>query len=263
MTWLSSGDFKEMTYSFKTSGWPERLWRNNNTADIARGNVPGSQPYTAFGNKTTDGAEDSIVITENGMPSTFIVPGGIQLSIVSTSASDTGRIKLRYLDGDLVESYETVQLAGTTPVLTVATDIRAINNAYYIDGAGVVGTVTGTSGGVTHMVIPAGSIQFNTTMQRVPAGKRLMINALYAGAISGSAAARCLIKLETTFINGDSFADSGILHPVAAIGVQDNSTTLGGFGPFPIPAGEWIGLTSSCDKGADITGGYFGWLEDE
>jgi len=251
------------SYSPKTSGWPERLWRNNNLIDIARGNVPGSRPYTAFGNRTTDGAEDNIIVTETGMPASFIVPNRIQLSVVSTSASDIGRVKIRYLDGDLVERVESVQLNGTTPVLTAADDIRAINNAYYIDGAGVVGTVTGTSGGVTYMVIPAGSIQFNTTMQRVPAGKRLMINALYAGAISGSAAARCMVKLETTFINGDSFADQGILHPVAAIGAQDNSTALGGVGPFPVHAGEWIGLTSSCDKAADITAGYFGWLEDE
>lgn len=250
------------SHAFKTSGWPERLWRNNNIADIARGNVPGSRPYTAFGNRTTAGAEDSIIITENGMPTSFVVPDSIQVSLVSTSASDTGSIKMRYLDGDLVERVETVQLDGTTPVLTSATDIRAINNAYYIDGAGLVGTVTGTNGGVTYMVIPSGSVQFNTTMQRVPAGKRLMINALYGGAISGSAAARCMIKLETTFINGDSFADDGILHPVAAVGVQDNSATLGGIGPFPVYPGEWIGLTSSCDEAADITAGYFGWLED-
>lgn len=251
-----------MTYSFKTAGWPERLWRTNNDADIARGNVPGAYPYSAFGNRTTDGAESDIIITENGMPAVFIVPNSIQLSLVSTSTSDTGTIKIRYLDGDLIERNEAIVLNGTTPVLTNATDIRAINNAYYVDGAGVIGNVIGTSGGATYLSITAGSIQFNTTMQRVPAGKRLMINALYAGAISGSAAARCMIKLETSFINGDSFADEGILHPVAAIGVQDSSSTLGGFGPFPIPAGEWVGLTSSCDKAADITGGFFGYMEN-
>ena len=196
------------------------------------------------------------------MPAVFIVPNSIQLSLVSTSTSDTGTIKIRYLDGDLIERNEAIVLNGTTPVLTNATDIRAINNAYYVDGAGVIGNVIGTSGGATYLSITAGSIQFNTTMQRVPAGKRLMINALYAGAISGSAAARCMIKLETSFINGDSFADEGILHPVAAIGVQDSSSTLGGFGPFPIPAGEWVGLTSSCDKAADITGGFFGYMEN-
>jgi hypothetical protein len=70
-----------------------------------------------------------------------------------------------------------------------------------------------------------------------------------------------VIKLETTQINGDSFAEDGILHPVGAICCQDNSATLAGFGPFPISAGEWIGFTATTDKAADITAGLFGWIE--
>jgi hypothetical protein len=249
-------------YSFKVSGWPERVWRNNNEADIARGNVPGSYPYSAFGERVTSGSADGHVLWETGMPNKLTVPNSIQLSVVSTSAADTGKIRIRYLDGNLFEGVETLQLDGTTPVMTAATDIRAINNVYYLDGASVTGNVTGTNGGVTYFRINAGEIQFNTTMQRVPAGKRLMINALYGGATSGSSASRVQIKLETSFINGDSFANQGFLHPLAAIGVQDSSATLGGFGPFPIPAGEWVGFTVWSDKAADITGGYFGWMED-
>jgi hypothetical protein len=45
-----------MTYSFKTAGWPERLWRTNNDADIARGNVPGSTPFSTFGGFVSTGA---------------------------------------------------------------------------------------------------------------------------------------------------------------------------------------------------------------
>lgn len=251
-----------MSYSFKTSGWPERLWRTNNDADIARGNVPGSYPYSVFGERATNNAATAHVLWETGMPNTLTVPDSIQLTLVSTSASDTGIVKIRYLDGDLIERTEAVQLDGTTSVDTVATDIRAVNNAYYSDGTGVDGVVTGTNGGVQYLRINSGQIQFNTSMQRVPANKRLMINALYAGAVSGSADARVQVKLETTFINGDSFADTGILHPVAAIGLQDNSTTLGGFGPFPIPPGEWVGFTITTDKAADVTGGYFGYMED-
>jgi hypothetical protein len=72
-----------------------------------------------------------------------------------------------------------------------------------------------------------------------------------------------VLKLETSFINGDSFANLGFLHPIAAIALQDSSSTLGGFGPFPIPAGEWVGFTASCDKAADVVAGLFGWIEDE
>ena len=251
-----------MTYSFKTAGWPERLWRTNNDADIARGNVPGSYPYSVFGEFESQNAITDQVLWETGMPRTLTVPNSIQLSVSSTSASDTGTVNIRYLDGDLVERVESVQLNGTTPVLTSATDIRAINNAYYEDGSATIGDVTGSNAGTVYFIIPSGMVQFNTSMIRVPKGKRLMINALYAGSVSGSADARTKVKLETTLENGSSFAEQGVLHPVAAIGLQDNSTTMSGFGPFPIPEGEWVGLTFSSDKGAEVLGGFFGYMED-
>lgn len=246
----------------KTSGWNERQWRNMYASDVARGHVPGAAPFSTFGERLLGNAASSVLIVENGMPETLIVPNSIQLSVVSSSASDTGIVAIRYLDGGLVSRVERLQLNGTTPVLTQATDIRAVNNVYYVDGAGVVGNVVATNGGVTYFRINAGNIQFNTSMQRVPAGKRLMINGLYGGAVSGSSASRIVLKLETTFINGDSFADIGLLHPIAAIALQDGSTTLGGFGPFPIPAGEWAGFTASADKAADVVAGLFGWIED-
>lgn len=246
----------------KTSGWNERQWRNMYASDVARGHVPGAEPYSVFGERLLGNAVNDVVITENGMPNTLIVPDSIQLSVVSSSASDTGTVAIRYLDGGLVSRIERLQLNGTTPVLTQATDIRAVNNVYYVDGAGVVGNVVATNGGVTYFRINAGDIQFNTSMQRVPAGKRLMINGLYGGSVSGTSASRVILKLEASFINGDSFADIGLLHPIAAIALQDNSTTLGGFGPFPIPAGEWVGFTASADKEADVVAGLFGWIED-
>jgi hypothetical protein len=251
-----------MSYSFKTSGWPERLWRTNNEADIARGNVPGSYQFTSFGECETTGASTNRVLWETGMPTQLTVPDSIQLTLVSTSASDTGVVKIRYLDGDLIERTEAVQLDGTTPVTTVATDIRAVNNAYYVDSATVAGTVTGTSGGIQYLRINIGEIQFNTSMQRIPAGKRLMITAVYGGSTSGTAESATKVKLETTFINGDSFADLGVLHPLAALGLQDNSTSLVGFPAIPIPSGEWVGFTFSTDKAANVSGGYFGYMEN-
>ena len=253
-----------MPYSPKQSGWPERLWRSNNAMDVARGNVPGSTPFSAFGEKVVSGSGESVV-WQTGMPTTLTVPDNIQLTIASTSASDTGQIVLRYLDGDLNPQYETVTLNGTTPVQTVATDIRALNNVYSRFGP-VNGTITMTSGGVTYGRMTAGDIQFHTSMIRVPAKKRLMLTGIYAGAASdsqGSSGSRVIVSLVTSFISGDSFADDGYLHPLAAVALQDGSSTFPGFGPFPIPAGEWVGFKSRWSKAADITAGLFGWLEDE
>ena len=249
-----------MTYSFKTSGWPERLWRTNNDADIARGNVPGSTPFSTFGEKVVTGSGTSIV-WQTGMPNTLTAPDNIQLTIVSTSALDTGEIVIKYLDGNLIERYETVTLNGTTSVTTNATDIRAINNAYSKYGP-VNGTITFVSGGVTYGRMTAGDIQFHTSMIRVPANKRLMLTGLYAGAASGSSDSRVVVSLVTSFINGDSFADDGWLHPLAAVGIQDSSATFPNFGPFPIPAGEWVGFKASWDKATTITAGFFGYMED-
>ena len=241
-----------------TQSWHERLWRTNNAADIARGAVPGAKPFAAFGERITGGPVTNAILWETGMPATLTVPDSIQLSIVS-SAADTRRLKLVYLDGDLVERVETITLNGTTPVLTAATDIRFVNNLYSLDG-GAATTVAATNGGTTYAGLNSGDVQFNQAMYRVPADHRLMLTSLYAGATSGTSAAKVTIKAETSFFNGDRFGDDGILHPIGAVGLQDNAVTLP-FDPFPIPAGEIVALTFKCDKVADVVGGFFGWTE--
>lgn len=243
-----------------TQSWHERLWRTNNAADIARGLVPNTKPFSVYGERITAGAVAESVLWETGMPNALTVPQGAQLSFVAAGAT-TQRLKMIYLDGDLIERIETIALTGTTPVLTQATDIRFINLIYALDGP-LTSTFTATADGITYATVPAGSVQFDGAIYRVPAGKRLMLNALYAGAVSGTSASRVVLKIETTFFNGDRFADAGTLHPVGAIALQDNAVTLP-FGPFPIPAGEIVAMTLKCDKAADVVGGFFGWLENE
>jgi len=241
-----------------TQSWHERLWRTNNVADIARGAVPGAKPFAAFGENITTGSVAESILWETGMPAALTVPNAVQMSFAS-SDTDTRRLKLVYLDTDLLERVETVTLNGTTPVPTVATGIRFINNLYSLDG-GAARTVTVSNGGTTYARLNSGEVQFNQAMYRVPAGRRLMLTSLYGGATSGSSAARVVIKAEVSFFNGDSFGAQGILHPVGGIAIQDNATTLS-FGPFPVPAGEIVALTFKCDKAADVVGGFFGWTE--
>jgi hypothetical protein len=242
-----------------TQSWHERLWRNNNEADIARGLVPGARPFSAFGERITSGSVADSLLWETGMPAALTVPAGVQLSFASTGA-DTRRLKLVYLDAELVQRVETITLNGTTPVLTTATGIRFVNNLYSLDGP-LARTVTVSAGGVTYALLNSGDVQFNQAAYRVPAGQRLMLTSLYAGSVSGTSASKVVIKVETSFFNGDRFGDQGILHSVGGIALQDNATTLS-FGPFPIPAGEIVAMTFKCDKGADVVGGFFGWLEE-
>jgi hypothetical protein len=245
--------------AYGVQSWHERLWRTNNTADIARGRVTGARPFAAFGERSASGAVTSDLLRDTGTPATLTVPSGVQMSFAS-SGTDTRRMKMLYLDGDLHERVEVITLDGTTPVPTQATDVRFINLIYSLDDA-AARTVTVTSGGVTYAVINIGEVQFNQAVYRVPAGRRLMLTALYAGAVSGSSASRVTVKIRTSFFNGDSFADLGILHPVGGIAIQDDATTLS-FGPFPIPPGEIVAITFKCDKAADVVGGFFGWTEE-
>jgi hypothetical protein len=245
--------------AYGVQSWHERLWRTNNTADIARGRVTGARPFAAFGERATIGAVTKSVVWENGMPTTLTIPNAVQMSFVA-NGTDTRRMKMVYLDDSLNERVETITLNGTTPVLTQAADVRFINSLYSLDGANDR-TVTISNGGTTYALIGAGQVQFNQAVYRVPAGRRLMLTSLYAGAVSGSSASRVVIRVETSFFNGDSFATQGILHPVGGIAIQDGATTLA-FGPFPIPPGEIVALTLKCDKAADVLGGFFGWTEE-
>lgn len=246
----------------KTAGWPERTWRNLYTSDVARGIVPGASIYVGFAETEFNAAHAESPIWETPMPHVFTPPNGIRLTVVSTSALDTDTIKLVYLDANLDRKVESIILNGLTPVLTVATDVHAILTVYSL-GVPVVGSVTLKNNGTTFAVIPAGSVQFNTGIQRVPAGYRLMIHTMFAGATSGNAAAKVTVGLYTSMVEGESFRSAGPVFPVAKIGLQDNSVTMPGFPPLAVTSGEWFGFYASCDKAATVTAGLFGWLEKE
>jgi len=230
-----------------------------NTPDVARGYVPGARPYVQYGERVFSGAASEVPLWETGMPTTFVPPNNAELTISAASASDYGKsVRLMYQDQTLTERSQVVTLAATPPVVT---GVYAVDTMYSLNG-NVVGAVTATHDGVTHALIPAGSIKFDTAIRRVPGGKRLMISAMYAGSTSGTSAARVSVELVASFFNGDSFAAQAYLITYAAVALQDSTVTLSLPSPLAIPAGEWFGFVASCDKGADVSAGLFGWLED-
>ena len=249
-----------MTGFPRTSAWPERTWRNIYVADVARGIIPGARVYSSFGEMIVSGSGSSLV-RETGMSAALVVPNSVRLTAVSTSASDVGQIVIVYLDGNLAERTETIALNGITPVQTVASDVRAVNLVYSRSGP-LIGNVSLSSGGVDHALISAGQSTYRSSVQRVPVGKRLMINAVYGASVSGSSDSRVVIKMVSSTIHGESFANAGLLFPVAGVGVQDSSEVMSGFGPLPVSSGEWIGFQAQWDKGSDIIAGFVGWLED-
>jgi hypothetical protein len=256
--------------------YPERNWQEQYTKfgsyehEIARGNVRGAYPVSTYGKLVAGSAVTNIMV--QGQDGTVLrVPHSIQMSVVSTSANDTANgtgvrtVVIEYLNGNLDASIEILSLNGTTPVLTQATDIRWIQAIYAAtmgSGGAAAGVISVTNNGNTYEQIAVGERASHSSFERVPRGKRMYITGLYAGASSGTAATSVLAELVTTQIDGLDQQETGLFYKTAGIALQDSSTTLALPLPLPVYAGQIVGFVATCDKGATITAGLIGWLED-
>jgi hypothetical protein len=255
--------------------WSQRIWRLlfDQQLEITRGRVDGAYPVVIDGHLVTTGAATNVLILEGStIKDPSVAPAaGLQMSIVSTSAQDSAAgtgirsIVLNYLDADLMPHSETITLNGTTPVLTTATNIRWVGEIHlhtYGSGKAFAGNLTVTNGGTRYKFISAGSRTTRSSAYRVPAGKRLIIHTLYAGAHSGTSATGVTIDVVASRINNESFADAGLLITQGTIALQDSSVILSDGALYAIPAGEIVALRATTDKAATVTGGFYGWLED-
>lgn len=241
----------------------------NYTLNVSRGRISGAEPFAAYGEKTTAGA-DSGVLWPNGA---FVFPAaaGVQMSIVSTSANDTAAgtgirtVDIHYLDANLAPMIETVTMNGTTPVLTVATNIRFIqclHMATYGSGNAAAGNITASNGGNTHSYIAIGDVRCSSSVRMVPAGKRLIVTDVFGGSTSGTAAASAIVRAATPTFDTHDFTSSSIFVPIAAAAFQDGSTGLKLACPITFTAGQSFGMVFEVDKAATIVGSWFGWLEN-
>lgn len=237
--------------------------------DVARGGVVGAYPYGSYGEKTTVGA-DSGLLWPNGAFS-FPSSSGVQVSFVSTSASDdaagTGirTLDMHYLDTNLVERVESIVLDGVTPVLSVATNVRFIQCLHAVtfgSGKAAAGVISASNGAATYSQINTGAVRCSSSLRMVPAGKRLVITSMYAGSVSGTAAAKTTVRLATPNFDGHDYTTSSIFFPLFAGTFQDNSSGLTIPCPLAFTEGQSIGMTFECDKAATVVGSWFGWMEN-
>jgi hypothetical protein len=238
---------------------------------VARGLIQGAEPFSGFGERTTAGAETNFVVWPNGA---FSIPakGGVQMSIVSTSADDAAAgtgvrsVEVHYLDGRFEPQIEIVTLNGVTPVTTTATDISFIQCMHIDDvGSGLkaAGNISATHGGVTYSYIQTGAVRCSSSARMVPRGKRLFITGAVGSSISGTAVARTQMYLTASTIGAHQFIYPLILFPFAAIGVQDNAINAQFSVIPPLPAGTVVAITHTSDKAATISATWFGRLEGE
>ncbi|HEY6018753.1 MAG TPA: hypothetical protein VIY48_02355 [Candidatus Paceibacterota bacterium] len=241
----------------------------NYALNVSRGRISGAEAFTAYGEKTTTGA-DSGVLWPNGA---FVFPAaaGVQMSVVSTSANDTAAgtgirtIDIHYLDANLAPMTETVTMNGTTPVLTVATNIRFIqcmHMATFGSGKSAAGNITASNGGNTHSYVATGDVRCSSSVRMVPAGKRLIVADIFGGATDATSSANAIIRAATPTFDMHDFTSSSIFVPTAAAAFQNGSAGLKLLCPITFTAGQSFGLTFNVDKAATVVGSWFGWLEN-
>lgn len=238
--------------------------------EIARGNMPGAMHFPSFGDLLTSGAvTDHLVWPLSGGALAVPDAAGVQMAIVSDSADDTAAgtgirsIEIIYLDSALALQSETVTLNGTTPVNTLATDIRFIECMHLVTaGAGgkAAGNISATNSATVYSYIASGKRRCSSSARRVPAGKRLIIDSISVSSLSGAGQARAQFYLVTTKLYETDLTESAITFPHIALGAQDNSNSART--RIVVDAGVAVGFEVTCDKASTLSAEFNGWIEN-
>jgi len=139
--------------------------------EIASERMPEVVPVNIFGFSRTVGTAFQTIWNDGGQ---YVHPSAaVQMSCVSTSASDTMTIVISGLDANYETIAEIVQINGTTPVTTTNSFYR-INSATILSGSNV-GDITVSEGGTVYANIEATLGTTQACIYTVPADHSLYI----------------------------------------------------------------------------------------
>ena len=139
--------------------------------EIASERMPEVVPVNIFGFSRSVGTTFQTIWNDGGQ---YVHPSAaVQMSCVSTSASDTMTIVISGLNADYETIAEIVQLNGTTPVTTTNSFYR-INTATILSGSNV-GDITVSEGGTVYANIEATLGTTQACIYTVPANHSLYI----------------------------------------------------------------------------------------
>ena len=238
---------------------------SNFLVEVARGNIPGMKSFAIPGRKD---ALSSVVLDDlTEIPGTTVTPepGGIQLEVVSSSGSDTSAgtgiqtLEIYYLDSSGFEQNEMVTLNGGTPVLTVATDIDAVQWAHTktVGSGGVAAgniSIQGVGGGLVFEYVKAGGNQSLSGRFKIPTGKKGYVIGWQCSGITK----KIDIRLRATVERFDRSLISGVFLFQDILVLNDTSS---GWIPFEVPlrmpAGAVVKMSAiSSAAGGDAAGKY-------
>lgn len=214
---------------------------------VARGQIPEHSVRNIFGTNPAIGTS-FITPWENSTALPFL-PSAQQLSIVSTSASDTAvSILVSGVDADYVAISEVVALTGTTPVVTTKTFFR-INDLITTIG-NAVGDVTASYNSVVYAKIIAGRGKNQAAVFTVPKNY-----SFYLGRIDAFTATANNDTKIMTFRNHVTYADGRVFNvaQTSFVNRMDIARNL----PFKVPEKATIEFQASMNsQTADV--GIFG-----
>ena len=140
--------------------------------EIASERMPEVVPVNIFGFSRSVGTTFQTIWNDGGQ---YVHPSAaVQMSCVSTSASDTMTIVISGLDANYETIAEIVQLNGTTPVTTTNLFYR-INSATILSGSNV-GDITVSEGGTVYANIEATLGTTQACVYTVPANHSLHLS---------------------------------------------------------------------------------------
>lgn len=241
---------------------------------IGIGEVTGHEPIRNFGYReglTTSASGDDLW---GGAATTMPIPNqttGEQMTLVSTSANDSASgsgartIHIHYLDAAGVYNYEIVTLNGTTPVNTVATNIRFVNQIHVITngsfGAYAAGNISIYKAGApatVYSVIAAGSNISLSSAMIVPAGKTFYLNQVKASATSTKP---LTVRLRAT-CSPEGVIFPGVFMFQEIFALQDSTSAIELYVPRQYPEFTILKASAfSSQSGGSAECSYSGWLE--
>ena len=203
--------------------------------EIQEGKHPDYSVWEAFGERedmgTTITGEDIWRGTATSIPTP--AAAGEQMTVVSSDVADisggTGvrTTKIHYIDAAGAEQVEIVTLNGATPVNTVATNIRFVND-FYTFTVGSNGVAEGNIiiyklGAVTtiYNLIAIGSNKTMVPNRMVPAGKQLPLHSWHCEEAQGK---RIAFRIRSTDMHGTIIPGVFCLKGVAYLNKSTSGT---------------------------------------